>query len=149
MNIKKKIAIILLILGATGYAMQYLVNNRTLTPEEQALAQKQKEKDDHDRFMKVSAAGALRSFKRAMKDPSSFQYKDVIYTDKNAVCFLYNGKNGFGAYTGFSPVVMLDVTPMSKTKGYLTSASDWNKHCAGKDVKYTNITNSMKYYFED
>lgn len=38
-----------------------------------------------------------------LKDPSSVQFKDVIYNPtKHAVCGTYNAKNSYGAYIGFS-----------------------------------------------
>lgn len=51
-----------------------------------------------------AVARAKRVLEGGMKDPSSVQYKDVTYIqDIQAVCGLFNAKNGYGAYAGFVP----------------------------------------------
>lgn len=44
-----------------------------------------------------------------LKDPLSAQFKNLKVTQKGAVCGKVNGKNSFGAYTGFQDFVYLPV----------------------------------------
>ena len=52
--------------------------------------------DEHLKVEGQKAAAAL------LKDPSSAQFRNVKVSDKT-VCGEMNGKNSFGAYTGFEP----------------------------------------------
>ena len=99
---------------------------------------------EREQFMRASAANFISEVKSFAKDPSSFVYKDVIYTNANSVCFLYNAKNSFGAYTGFTPVVVINVVPNGKAK-YVYDAKAWNTYCANPKVMYTDITRYMAH----
>lgn len=67
-----------------------------------------------------------------MKDPDSTKFRNVIYTKKDekedgsmsgVVCGEVNSKNSFGAYSGFSPFV---VVVTMKSKGVFSSGVNYS-----------------------
>lgn len=49
-------------------------------------------------------ADAKQTVAASLKDPESAKFRSLdVYVDKKIVCGEINGKNGYGAYAGFSP----------------------------------------------
>jgi hypothetical protein len=80
-----------------------------------------------------------------MKDPDTFELKDVIYMDDGSICYTYRAKNSFNA------MLQGDAVVESSPKGIkmLVSGHDgnrfvsaWNKHCAKKTGK--DLTDVIK-----
>jgi RNA polymerase subunit RPABC4/transcription elongation factor Spt4 len=92
----------------------------------QSTAQTQEDKD----FQTV-AAGA-RQIKRSLKDPASFELiaAGVVEGKPKAICYEYRARNSFNALVVERRVIA--------EKGNSSSASDWNRYCAGK--KATDFT---------
>jgi hypothetical protein len=75
---------------------------------------------------------AQESVSHDMKDPDSTKFRNVLYTQKGekedgsvsgVVCGEVNSKNSFGAYSGFSPFV---VVITMKSKGFFSSGVNYS-----------------------
>jgi C1A family cysteine protease len=125
----------------------------SLSPEMQAkeLAQREKLKKEAAEKAEIEAKKAeaekqtrsiallgAKSLKASMKDPDTFEIKDVIHMEDGSICYTYRAKNSFNAMLQGNAVV----DTSEKEMKILVSGRDgnkfvsvWNKHCAKKSGK--------------
>jgi hypothetical protein len=74
-----------------------------------------------------STVHVLASIKAAMREPDSLKWESIrANEDGTVVCATYRARNGFGG---------MNVEHAAFAKGSIsTSASAWNKNCAGKSL---------------
>lgn len=75
----------------------------------------------------IAAVLSMRAIKKALRDPSSVEWDDVLVNeDATVICIIYRAKNGFGGYTR-DQVSIINGEPSK-------AANIWNKQCAGKTL---------------
>lgn len=76
--------------------------------------------------------------KNSMKNPASFELESALQLADGTVCYRYRSTNSFNA-------VVPGVYIMRSTSGS-TTASDWNKYCAGKTgTDQTHARQALKF----
>lgn len=71
---------------------------------------------------------AEETVRRTMKDPSSAQFKGSRKGKNNTICGQVNGKNSFGAYSGFERFIVSSNTPFIDD-GSVMFSDNWNDNC--------------------
>lgn len=100
------------------------------TPE-QLTAERKKELT----FQKTVLAAA--TVKRAMRDPDSLVWEDILASDDaSVICLQYRAKNGFGGMNR-EFVVYANGTASQKT-------ADWNKHCRKSMLDMKHVKYALK-----
>jgi len=88
---------------------------------------------DHERTWVFETQQAVRA---KMRDPQSVRFRNVVFHrgvgGVPMVCGEVNGRNGFGAYSGFQPFIASDadfgpITPTDMARGEFDKA--WRQNC--------------------
>lgn len=66
-------------------------------------------------YLRIADAESLVAY--TLRDPDSAQFRNSRLTGRGAVCGQVNGKNGFGAYTGFTGYIVIGRSPTIKKEG--------------------------------
>jgi hypothetical protein len=94
---------------------------------------------------------AKKEISAAMKDPDSTKFKYLRYKDigtdkdgviKGYVCGQVNAKNGFGAYTGYSPFI---VVLSMKSKGIFSTGVNYSILGMASFGKESSISDLQEY----
>lgn len=104
-------------------------------------------KEDAVKLAKARALMSARALKQSMKDPDTFELKEVLFMDDGTACYTYRAKNSFNAMLRGQAVL----TSNSKNIELLVEGHDgnkfvnaWNKGCAKKSSEdITSLINRM------
>jgi hypothetical protein len=103
-----------------------------------------------DEAVKLARARALlgaQALKKSMKDPDTFELKEVLFMDDGTACYTYRAKNSFNAMLRGQAVLTSNVKNIELlVEGHNGNkfANAWNKGCAkksGEDI--TSLVNRM------
>ena len=96
------------------------------------IAAEQKAKDAAEKRHQIAVI-AMHGIKKALRDPDSVQWEDVLVDDDaSTVCITYRARNGYGGF-------VRENATFAGGKAYKTDKA-WNTYCAGKqliDHKYS------------
>lgn len=102
----------------------------TSKPPEQRVA------EEKDRVLSSQRSAvtlvALSTIKKHLRNPASVQWGNVLANDDGSVvCIEYRAQNGFGG---------MNLSKTAIIKGVVTTtAADWNKNCAGKQLNDVSL----------
>ena len=104
-------------------------------------------KDEAVKLARARALMGAQALKKSMKDPDTFELKEVLFMDDGTACYTYRAKNSFNAMLRGQAVL----TSNAKNIELLVEGHDgnkfvnaWNKGCAkksGEDI--TSLINRM------
>jgi|GEM_PF-6941648 len=93
-----------------------------------------KKEAERNAARELSLAGA-NMLKKSMKDPDSFELKDVALMESGSFCYTYRARNSFNAMLQSNAVLVKSGGKISMSvegQNGNKFVTDWNKHCAQK-----------------